>query len=48
MDEVIIYKEGKGWRVAVNPKSNCQIYCVANKKRAIELASELQHSKEVE
>ena len=41
MSEVMIYKEGKEWRVALNPKTNCQIYCVANKKRATELANEL-------
>ena len=41
MNEVIIYKQGKGWRVALNSKTNCQIYLVATKKRATELANEL-------
>jgi hypothetical protein len=41
MNEVAIYKSGKEWRVALNPKTNCQIYCVATKQRAIELANEL-------
>lgn len=41
MNEVAIYKEGKEWRVALNPKTNCRIYCVATKQRANELANEL-------
>ena len=41
MNEVIVYKQGKSWRVALNPKKNCQIYLVPNKKRATELANEL-------
>jgi hypothetical protein len=41
MSEVMIYKQGKGWRVALNPKTDCQIYLVATKKRATELANEL-------
>jgi hypothetical protein len=41
MSEVLIYKVGKKWRVALNPKSNCRIYCVATKQRAAELAKEL-------
>ena len=37
----MIYKEGNEWRVALNPKTNCKIYCVATKKRATELAYDL-------
>jgi hypothetical protein len=41
MNEVKIYKEGKEWRVALNPKTECKIYCVASRHRADELANEL-------
>ncbi len=41
MNEVVIYKEGKEWRVALNPRTNCKIYCMATKKRATELANDL-------
>jgi len=41
MSEVMIYKVGKKWRVALNPRNNCKIYCVATKQRANELANEL-------
>ena len=47
MSEVMIYKQGKGWRVALNPKTDCQIYLVATKKRATELANELLLKTEV-
>lgn len=41
MNEVAIYKEGKEWRVALNPKTDCKIYSVATRHRANELANEL-------
>jgi hypothetical protein len=47
MSEIMIYKlDTGGWGVALNPKSNCQIWHFSTKKRAVEKARELEMSNE--
>jgi len=46
--DIMVYKlDGKGWAVALNPKTNdCQIWHIGTKKRALEKAKELEMSNE--
>jgi len=47
MNEIMVYKlDDGGWGVALNPKSNCQIWHFSTKKRAVEKARELEMSNE--
>jgi hypothetical protein len=45
--DIMVYKlDGKGWAVALNPKTNCQLWHFGTKKRALEKAKELEMSNE--
>ena len=45
MSEIMVYKlDGKGWGVALNPKTNCQLWHFTTKQRAIEKAKELEEA----
>ena len=43
MKDIVVYRLDNGkWAIAINPQTDCRIWTVSSKKRALEKAKELE------